>query len=715
MEKTEEAKTKKEDKQFDVVADFGIDVFNKEAMKKYLPAKIYQSLQKTIEDDTNLDPEIADDVAKGMKDWALSKGATHYTHWFEPLNGLTAEKHDSFITAPDKEGHVLMEFSGKELVKGEPDASSFPSGGLRATFEARGYTAWDCTSPAFVIHDEYGACLYIPTAFCSYTGEALDEKTPLLRSMDYLSDEALRVLRLFGDTKTKRVTTAVGSEQEYFLLDIDAFEKRKDLVYTGRTLFGAPAPKGQELDDHYFGPIRDKIVGFMSEVNRVLWRLGIPAKTEHNEVAPSQHELANIYSIVNVASDQNQIVMQILKRVAKKHGFICLLTEKPFDGINGSGKHNNWSINKDGEENLLKPGTDPISNTQFLVFLTAIIKGADEFGGLLRESVASYNNDFRLGANEAPPAIFSVFLGEDLQNVVDEIIDPKNSKKAEKKGLLVTGAKTLPSISKDSTDRNRTSPFAFTGNRFEFRMVGSQENLAKPNASLNTIVGYELGQFADEIEKASDKDLAIKNWIRKNLTDHSRVIFEGDGYSQNWLAEAEKRGLPNLKDTLQATDVLKTEKVQDLFAKTNVLTKSELASRAEVKYENYSHSAIIDAKTMSHMAHKLYLPSSLKYAGELAKEEKDFQACGGFAPKALIDLKSSIVKKIEEAANALAVLDACIEKCNSYKGRDLAVYCETKLIPVMHDLRKPVDELELLVSKSEWPVPSYGDLLFHIV
>ncbi len=698
---------------FDIVSNFGVDVFGDEAMKKYLKPNVYKELKSTVEKGLALDPVLADDVARGMKEWALEKGATHYTHWFQPLTGFTAEKHDSFITVPDKNGKVMMDFSGKELTKGEPDASSFPSGGLRATFEARGYTAWDCTSPAFVIHDEYGAVLYIPTAFCSYTGEALDEKTPLLRSMEYISEQAVRVLRLFGDNETNRVVTDEGPEQEYFIVDASSYEKRKDLVYTGRTLFGASAPKGQEMDDHYFGPIRQKIVAFMQEVNEDLWKLGIPAKTEHNEVAPSQHELANIFSQTNVASDQNQIVMLTLKRVAKKHGFICLLGEKPFAGINGSGKHNNWSINKEDGTNLFKPGKDPLNNTQFLVFLTAVIKGVDEYGGLLRESVASYGNDFRLGANEAPPAILSIFLGDELGGVVETIIHRKKTNSSLDRKYLKTGAKSLPEFQKDTTDRNRTSPFAYTGNRFEFRMVGSEQNIAEPNMVLNTIIGTALKDFADKIEKSQNKGEAIQKWIEENLAKHERIIFNGDGYSSSWVEEAERRGLPNLKTAVEATDVLSDNKVKKLFRDSNVLSEVELHSRALIKYQNYANQAIIDAKTMSHMAHKQFIPASNQYLARLASEIKDLKDASLMVPSSTLFLAKKITVLLETAGASLDKLDELLEEGTEYKGRDLAIFSRDKLIPAMKALREPIDALELLVSKADWPVPSYGDLLFH--
>lgn len=698
---------------FDVTSQYGIDVFNEETMKKYLPKDVFDELRKTIKEGKELNPAIADSVAKGMKEWAISKGATHYTHWFSPLTGVTAEKHDSFLNY-DKNGKVIMDFSGKELIKGEPDASSFPNGGLRATFEARGYTAWDCTSPAFVVSDMYGAVLYIPTAFCSYNGDALDEKTPLLRSMDYLNKEALRVLKIFGDDKTKKVYSYAGPEQEYFLVDTPTFSERKDLVYTGRTLFGADAPKGQELEDHYFGPIREKIALFMRDVNETLWKLGIPAKTEHNEVAPSQHELAVIYNEGNIAADQNALIMTVLKKVAKKHDFICLLAEKPFDGINGSGKHNNWSVGKEDGTNLFKPGSNPEENIQFLVFLSAVIKGVDEYAGLLRESVASYTNDFRLGANEAPPAIVSIFLGDELTSVVNKIIDSKSEGKKKKKSQIFSDVRTLPSLDKDTTDRNRTSPFAFTGNRFEFRMVGSLQNISEPNTVLNTVLGYELSQFADEVESAKDKDAAINEWIKKSLSEHQRIIFNGDGYSSAWIEEAERRGLPNLKTTVEATDVLKDEKVKELFKASGVLTETELSSRVEIKYSNYSAQVLIDAKTMSHMAHKQYLPSVNNALSKIAQEIERLETSHINVPKSTLKNAIKISALLDDTGIALDRLDTLIEKSSQYKGNELACYCRDKLVPQMAKLRAPIDELELLIAKDCWPVPSYGDLLYHI-
>ena len=700
-------------KNFDVTGLYGVDVFDEEQMRQYLPKSVFDKLEETIRDGKELDQDIADDVAKGMKEWALNKGATHYTHWFSPLTGDTAEKHDSFLNYSE-DNKAIMEFSGKELIKGEPDASSFPNGGLRATFEARGYTAWDCKSPAFVINDGSVPVLYIPTAFCSYNGDALDEKTPLLRSSDYLSKEAVRVLRLFGDEKTKRVITYAGPEQEYFLVDIPTFAKRKDLVYTGRTLFGALAPKGQELEDHYFGPIREQVSSFMRDVNEMLWKLGIPAKTEHNEVAPSQHELAVIYGETSVTADQNALVMTVLKKVAKKHGLVCLLSEKPFQGINGSGKHDNWSIAKDDGTNLLKPGKNPKDNLQFLVFLTAVIKGVDEYADLLRESVASYTNDFRLGANEAPPAIISIFLGDELTEVVNSLIDQPQKASGKKGRHLDIGVKSLPSLDRDTTDRNRTSPFAFTGNRFEFRMVGSLQNISEPNTMLNAILGHELELFADEVEKEEDKMAAMQEWIKKNLKEHQRVIFNGDGYSEEWVEEAESRGLPNLKTAVEATDCLLADKNKELLENANILSERELNSRAEIKYSSYAAQVLIDAKTMSHMVHKQYLPSANNYLGKAALEIKNLEAAKIPAPKTTMKNAMNVASLIDECGLALDRLDSLLRKADEHKGRDLAVFCRDKFLPQMRRLREIVDSLELIVAKDCWPVPSYGDLLYHI-
>ena len=546
---------------------FGENVFNDKVMQERLPKKVYKALRKTIDEGKELDPMVADVVAEAMKNWAVEKGATHYTHIFQPLTGVTAEKHDAFITAPRQDGTVLMEFSGKELIKGEPDASSFPSGGLRATFEARGYTAWDCTSPAYVREDAAGAILCIPTAFCSYTGEALDQKTPLLRSMEAINEQALRLLRLFGNTTSKKVTPSVGPEQEYFLVDKQKYLQREDLIFTGRTLFGAMPPKGQELDDHYFGTIRQRIASYMKDVNEELWKLGISAKTQHNEVAPAQHELAPIYAEANIAVDHNQLVMKTLKKVACQHGMQCLLHEKPFDGVNGSGKHNNWSITTDDGINLLDPGKTPHENVQFLMVLTCILKAVDEHADLLRESAADPGNDHRLGANEAPPAIISVFLGEQLEDVLEQLISTGTATHSKAGGVLHTGVKRLPDFAKDATDRNRTSPFAFTGNKFEFRMVGSRDSIAGPNVVLNTIVADAFSQACDVLEKADDFELAVHDLIKEYATDHQGIVFNGNGYSDEWVAEAERRGLPNIKSMVDAIPCLATDKAVELFGK----------------------------------------------------------------------------------------------------------------------------------------------------
>ena len=607
---------------------FGENVFNDTVMQERLPKNVYKKLKKIIEEGGELDLATADTIAHEMKEWAIEKGATHYTHWFQPLTGTTAEKHDSFITAPMPNGKVLMSFSGKELIKGEPDASSFPSGGLRATFEARGYTAWDCTSPAFVRQDAAGATLCIPTAFCSYTGEALDQKTPLLRSMEALNVQSLRLLKLFGNTTSKKVTPSVGPEQEYFLVDAEKFLQRKDLIYTGRTLFGAMPPKGQEMDDHYFGTIRQRIASFMKEVNIELWKMGVTAKTQHNEVAPAQHELASIYSEANVAVDNNQLVMQTLKRIACQHGLKCLLHEKPFAGVNGSGKHNNWSITTDDGINLLEPGKTPHENIQFLLVLSCVLKAVDVHADLLRESAADPGNDHRLGANEAPPAIISVFLGEQLEDVVEQLISTGNATKSKKEGVLETGVKTLPDLKKDATDRNRTSPFAFTGNKFEFRMVGSRDSVAAPNIVLNTIVAEAFRDACDVLEGAENFEDAVHDLIKKNLSEHQRIIFNGDGYADEWLAEAERRGLPNIKSMVYAIPALTTDTAIKLFGDFKVFTEAELVSRAEVKFENYAKTINIEAKTMIDMASKQIIPAVIKYATSLAGSINTITAAG---------------------------------------------------------------------------------------
>ena len=592
---------------------FGSLVFDDRVMKAMLSADVYQSLKKTIDEGASLNNDVANAVAAAMKDWAVEHGATHFTHWFQPLTGITAEKHDSFIT-PASDGRVIMEFSGKELIKGEPDASSFPSGGLRATFEARGYTAWDPTSYAF-IKDK---TLCIPTAFCSYGGEALDKKTPLLRSMQALNKQALRILRLFGNTDVKCVRTSVGPEQEYFLVDAKKFLQRKDLIYTGRTLFGAMPPKGQELDDHYFGTIRQRVASYMKDVNEELWKLGVAAKTQHNEVAPAQHELAPIYAEANIAVDHNQIIMKTLKKVACEHGLKCLLHEKPFAGVNGSGKHNNWSITTDDGINMLDPGKTPHENVQFLLVLACILKAVDVHADLLRESAADPGNDHRLGANEAPPAIISIFLGEQLQDVVEQLLSTGEATHSLNGGKLQTGVTTLPDLTKDATDRNRTSPFAFTGNKFEFRMVGSRDSIAGSNVVLNTIVAEAFAEACDVLEKADDFDTAVHSLIKEYLTDHQRIIFNGNGYSDEWVAEAEKRGLPNIKSMVEAIPALTTDKAVELFGKFGVFTKAELESRAEIKYENYAKAINIEAKAMIDIAAKQIIPAVVKYTKELA-------------------------------------------------------------------------------------------------
>ena len=693
---------------------FGSNVFNDAVMQERLPKKVYKELKKTIEEGKELDLATADVIAHEMKEWAIEKGATHYTHWFQPLTGVTAEKHDSFISAPDKNGKVLMSFSGKELIKGEPDASSFPSGGLRATFEARGYTAWDCTSPAFVRQDAAGATLCIPTAFCSYTGEALDQKTPLLRSMEAINTEALRLLRLFGNTTSRRVTPSVGPEQEYFLVDKAKYLQRKDLIYTGRTLFGAMPPKGQELDDHYFGNIRQRIAAFMKEVNEELWKLGVTAKTQHNEVAPAQHELAPIYAECNVAVDHNQIVMKTLKMVACRHGLQCLLHEKPFAGVNGSGKHNNWSITTDDGINLLDPGTTPHENIQFLLVLACILKAVDTHADLLRESAADVGNDHRLGANEAPPAIISVFLGEQLEDVVEQLISTGEATHSLKGGKLETGVKTLPDLTKDATDRNRTSPFAFTGNKFEFRMVGSKDSIAAPNIVLNTIVAEAFAEACDVLEKADDFEMAVHDLIKKYLTEHQRIIFNGNGYSDAWVEEAERRGLPNIKSMVDAIPALTTDKAIGLFEKFHVFTKAELESRAEIQYETYAKAINIEAKAMIDIASKQIIPAVIKYTKSLADTVNSVTAAGAEASvqSELLAETSGLLSDTKVALQKLIDLDKKSEEVP--EGTELAHYFHEEIVPAMAELRAPVDALEMIVDKEMWPMPSYGDLLFEV-
>ncbi len=693
---------------------FGENVFNDTVMQERLPKKVYKNLRKTIEEGKDLDLETADVIAHEMKEWAIEKGATHYTHWFVPLTGVTAEKHDSFVSAPLPSGKVLMSFSGKELIKGEPDASSFPSGGLRATFEARGYTAWDCTSPAFVRQDAGGATLCIPTAFCSYTGEALDQKTPLLRSMEAINKEALRLLRLFGNTTSKKVTPSVGAEQEYFLVDAEKFEQRKDLIYTGRTLFGAMPPKGQELDDHYFGTIRQRIASFMRDVNIQLWKVGVTAKTQHNEVAPAQHELAPIYSEANIAVDQNQLTMQTLKRVACQHGMKCLLHEKPFAGVNGSGKHNNWSITTDDGINLLEPGKTPHENTQFLLVLACILKAVNVHADLLRESAADPGNDHRLGANEAPPAIISIFLGEQLEDVVDQLISTGEATHSLNGGKLDTGVSTLPELSKDATDRNRTSPFAFTGNKFEFRMVGSRDSIANPNIVLNTIVAEAFADACDILEKADDFDLAVHDLIKEYLTDNQRIIFNGNGYSDEWVAEAERRGLPNIKSMVEAIPAITTDKSIKLFERFSVFTKAELESRAEIQYEAYAKAINIEARTMIDMASKQFLPAFIKYTKTLADTVLAVKEAGVDAAVQTEALKEVSALMAETKAALDVLVKVTDEAAAKEEGEVQANFYHSDVVPAMEALRAPVDKLEMIVDKEAWPMPSYGDLIFEV-
>ena len=693
---------------------FGENVFNDTVMQERLPKKVYKNLKKTIEEGKELDLETADVIAHEMKEWAIEKGATHYTHWFLPLTGVTAEKHDSFISAPLPSGKVLMSFSGKELIKGEPDASSFPSGGLRATFEARGYTAWDCTSPAFVRQDAGGATLCIPTAFCSYTGEALDQKTPLLRSMEAINKQALRLLRLFGNTTSKKVTPSVGPEQEYFLVDAEKFEQRKDLIYTGRTLFGAMPPKGQELDDHYFGTIRQRIAAFMKDVNEELWKVGVTAKTQHNEVAPAQHELAPIYSEANIAVDHNQIVMQTLKRVACQHGLKCLLHEKPFAGVNGSGKHNNWSITTDDGINMLDPGKTPHENTQFLLVLTCILRAVNKHADLLRESAADPGNDHRLGANEAPPAIISIFLGEQLEDALDQLISTGEATHSLKGGKLDTGVSTLPDLTKDATDRNRTSPFAFTGNKFEFRMVGSRDSIAMPNIVLNTIVAESFADACDVIEKSDDFDKAVHDLIKQYATENQRIVFNGDGYSEAWVEEAERRGLPNIRSMVEAIPAMVTDTAVSLFERFGVFTKAELESRAEIQYETYAKAINIEARTMIDMASKQFMPAFIKYTKTLADTVNSVKAAGADA-SVQMDCLNKVTALMGETKEALdTLIKVTDEAASKEEGAVQANFYHSDVFPAMEALRAPVDKLEMIVDKEAWPMPSYGDLIFEV-
>ncbi len=699
-----------------VEAIFNENVFTMGKMKERLPRKVYAEVKNVIDHGGELSPAAADVVAKAMKDWAVELGATHYTHWFQPLTGITAEKHDSFVTNPDAEGHMLMEFSGKELIKGEPDASSFPSGGLRATFEARGYTAWDCTSPAFVKKDATGAILCIPTAFCSYKGEALDKKTPLLRSMEALSEQALRIVRLFGNTEATRVTASVGPEQEYFLVDRDLYLQRKDLIYAGRTLFGAPAPKGQEMDDHYFGVIKERVGSYMKDLNEELWKLGISAKTQHNEVAPAQHELAPIFNTANIAVDHNQLVMETMKKVATRHGLACLLHEKPFAGVNGSGKHDNWSICTDDGVNMLDPGDTPNQNIQFLLVLACVIKAVDTHADLLRQSASNVGNDHRLGANEAPPAIISMFLGEQLEDVVKQLIETGEAASCKEGERLYTGVSTLPDLQKDATDRNRTSPFAFTGNKFEFRMVGSSDSIASPNTTLNAIVAEAFCEAADVLEKADNFDVAVHDLIKEYLTEHQRIIFNGNGYAEEWVAEAERRGLPNIRSMVDAVQSITTEKAVKLYEKFHIFTKAELESRAEVLYETYAKAINIEALTMIDMAGKQLIPSVISYTTELANSVSAVRdACPEADVSAQTELLVETSSLLAESRKALTALKSVTaEAAAMEEGEGQARAYHDRVMPAMSALRAPLDKLEMIVDKEFWPIPSYGDLTFEV-
>lgn len=694
---------------------FGANVFNDEAMQVYLPKAVFKKLKKTIEDGLELDNDIADSVAHGMKEWAIDRGATHYTHWFQPLTGVTAEKHDSFISAP-KNGKVIMEFSAKELTKGESDASSFPSGGLRATFEARGYTAWDCTSPAFLKKDSLGVTLYIPTAFCSYRGEALDKKTPLLRSMQAINTQALRILRLFGNTTSHRVVPCVGAEQEYFIVDRDKYLKRKDLIYTGRTLFGAMPPKGQELEDHYFGSIRERIAAYMNDINHELWMLGVPAKTQHNEVAPAQHELAPVYEQVNVAVDHNQVTMETMKKVAGRHGLTCLLNEKPFAGVNGSGKHNNWSLTSDDGINMLNPGDTPHENIQFLLVLACILKAVDRHADLLRESAACVGNDHRLGADEAPPAIISVFLGDQLEDVIDQLCSTGEATHSIKGSKLRTGVTTLPNFDTDATDRNRTSPFAFTNNKFEFRMVGSSDSIASPNIVLNTIVAESFKEAADVLEVAEDFEEAVHDMIKKLFSSHRRIIFNGNGYSKEWVEEAKRRGLSNLPSMIDTIPALVSESSIKLFESFEVFTRKELESRMEIEYEAYSKAINIEAKAMIDIAGKSIIPAVIRYTTRLADSIIKLKtAMVDIEPYAQSSILIDVNEHLKSAKLALENLIKLMDDAGEIAEADKhAEYMRKVVVPAMEELRKPIDELEMIVDKDLWPMPSYGDLLFEV-
>ena len=696
-----------------VTAIFGKDVFNDEAMKQYLPKGTYETLMKIIEDEAELDPITAGVVAHGMKEWALERGATHFTHWFQPMTDITAEKHDSFIR-PAEKGRGIMEFSGKELIKGESDASSFPSGGLRAVFEARGYTAWDCTSPAFLKEDGAGVTLCIPTVFCSYSGEALDKKTPLLRSLEAINKQVLRALKLFGHNDVKKVTCSVGPEQEYFLVNHDSFMKREDLVFTGRTLFGAMPPKGQELDDHYFGTLKERVSSYMKELNQELWKLGILTKTQHNEAAPAQHENAPIYSQANISTDHNQLTMEIMKKVAKRHGLECLLHEKPFMGVNGSGKHNNWSICTDTSKNLFDPGKTPHENLQFLFFLSAVIKAVDENALLLRLSASNPGNDHRLGGHEAPPAIVSIFLGDQLEDIVNQIIENGVAKTSKQGGTLNTGVHSLPKIFQDATDRNRTSPFAFTGNKFEFRMVASSVSIATCNTVINTIVADAIEEMTEKLEDAKDFDSAVRELIQETLKKHSRVIFGGNGYSKEWQEEAKKRGLPNAKSFVDAIESLTSNTTIEIFRRQNVLSKIELESRSEIHYEAYAKVTNIEAKTMIDMFNRQYQPAIISYITTLADSVNKVKKCGidSSVQEKLLERCTDLLNK---AAKANEELNSLVDEAKDINNlQEKAFFFNRKVVQKMEELRTPVDKLEEIVDKKIWPVPTYRELLFEV-
>ena len=695
----------------DIPSLYGSSVFSDKEMRARLPREIYKRLAASMATGEELDPAVADATASAMKAWAIEQGATHYTHWFQPLTGTTAEKHDSFIS-PQKDGSVIMELRGKELIRGEPDASSFPSGGIRATFEARGYTVWDITSPAFLYDNGDTKTLCIPTAFCGYNGEALDQKTPLLRSMEAVSRQAVRICRLFGDNLTQRVTTSVGPEQEYFIVDRETYLKRKDLIFTGRTLFGAMPPKGQEMEDHYFGAIKERVSNYMKDLDIELWKLGIPAKTEHNEAAPAQHELAPIYNTTNVATDENMLVMNVMKKVALRHGLVCLLHEKPFAGVNGSGKHNNWSLTTDTGHNLLEPGRDPQKNWMFLLVLAAMMKAVDEHAGLLRMSAANPGNDHRLGANEAPPAIISMFLGDQLTAVVDHIIRG-SEETVPSASIMRVGVSTLPFIRRDATDRNRTSPFAFTGNKFEFRMLPSSGCIADANTVLNTIAAEAFGAFADELEKAEDFEAALHALIRREMTAHQRIIFNGNGYTDEWVAEATRRGLPNLRSMVDAVPELVKPASVALFAHQGVFTEKELRARADVSYELYAKTINIEALTMIDMAGKDIVPAVVRYTGELARAAREVESLGVDA-SVQKELLTRVNVLLRQAGDALADLRVKQEKAAALTGAEQARYAHDVICPAMEVLRAPVDHLEMIVDGRLWPMPTYGDLLFNV-